>query len=121
VSGQGFCPNSTVTIRLAALSGGTVVTVGTATADSTGRVSKEVTIPIDLTAGSYTIELVGTGSDCSAVRVLGARYTVTAKVLVKTGTNFVPFIAAAAGALLLGVVLVVVARTSKRRGGVAPQ
>ncbi|MFA5787046.1 MAG: hypothetical protein WDA71_08735 [Actinomycetota bacterium] len=121
VSGEGFCPNSTVTIRLVALTGGTITTLGTATADSSGRASKEVTIPTDIKAGSYTIELVGTGSNCSAARVLGARYTVTAKVLVKTGRNFAPWIAAAAGALLLGVVLIVVARASKRRGAAAAQ
>ncbi|MBV8958279.1 MAG: hypothetical protein JO054_05805 [Actinobacteria bacterium] len=55
VSATGFIPGETTTIIVQS----TPVTLGTAVADSTGKVTKTVTLPTTLEAGAHTLSIVG--------------------------------------------------------------
>ncbi|HEV3226159.1 MAG TPA: hypothetical protein VGZ52_04970 [Acidimicrobiales bacterium] len=56
LSGDGFAPNSTITIEIHT----DPISLGTAVADSTGHFEKQVTLPIAVAAGQHTVTAVGT-------------------------------------------------------------
>ena len=119
VTGSGFCPSSTVTIRIKSDQGNTVATFS-AVADSTGSFSTPVTVPSNLPAGRYTIETSGTDSGCQTARVLSANFTVRtaaaaaaqprAAGLVATGADVLPWLLAAIAVIAVGAGLWMYAR-----------
>lgn len=107
VTGTGFKPDSSVAVQILS----TPVHLASVTADANGLATATVTIPASFASGSaHTIQLVGLDST-------GAEYAVsipvtlgsTGTALPKTGTNL-GYLWFGVMALVLGVLLVVVAR-----------
>ena len=111
VTGTGFCPNSTVTIRIKDAQGTTVATFTTG-ANATGSFSTPITVPSNLAAGRYTIETSGTDSGCQTARVLSSNFTVRAAAaaarapgaagLVATGADVLPWLLVAIAVIAVG-------------------
>ncbi len=111
VSGANYCPNTAVSITLTRSPSGTPEPVGSFTTDSQGAFSGSVTIPSTASPGSFTLQATGTNSNCSNTRVLSANLRVrSARALSATGTNVLPWLLLAAGAILIGTLFVVTAR-----------
>lgn len=111
VSGQSYCPNTAVSITLTRSPSGTPEPVGSFTTDSQGNFSGSVTIPSTTSPGSFTLKASGTSTNCSSTRVLSANLRVrSARALSTTGTNVLPWLLVAAGAILIGTLFVVTAR-----------
>lgn len=111
VSGDGFCPNTGVSITLTRSPSGTPLVIGNFTTDAQGKFSGSVTIPSTTSPGSYTLKATGTSTGCSVTRVLSANLRVrSARALSATGADVMPWLLSAAGAILVGTFLVVAAR-----------
>lgn len=111
VSGDGFCPNRVVSITLTRNPSGTPQPIGSFTTDAQGKFSGSVTIPSTTQPGSYTLKANSTDKDCVRTRVLSAALRVrSARALSATGADVMPWLLAAAGAILIGTLFVVAAR-----------
>lgn len=114
VTGEGYAPGERVR---ATLHSGPPYDLGTHTADRSGRVSFQATVPADFQAGDHTVTLVGQTSR----RTASAALAVTAPApppLADTGSSAGPYLPLAGLALVLaGAVTVGIAR---HRGTAGP-
>ncbi|WP_432984021.1 hypothetical protein [Dactylosporangium sp. CA-233914] len=111
VSGDGFAPNSPVTIAIYSAPHA----LGTGTADAAGHAELQVVIPAGYT-GNHTLALAGFASDGSA-RFLTVALKVTAAglTLPVTGPSAVPLTAYGVALILLGALLAAAPRYIRRR------
>jgi hypothetical protein len=120
VSGQGAASGATVTITLASVPR----VVATTKADSAGRFRASFQVPTDEPQGQHTVTASSNGKVLGSVtiRVIGApqgghRGALAGEQngLPFTGANVLPGVAAGAGLILAGIVLLLVIR--RRRAG----
>lgn len=120
VDGEGFAPNSSVSVYL----NGTLL--GTATANAAGVFSLTVTVPASFAASSYQLTLVGTNPNGTARQLTSTITVVAAAAQNQTTTGGLPFTGAeiagmsVAGAALVGGGVVMLVATRRRRAGSAP-
>jgi len=113
VSGTGWEPGATISLTIAS----TPQSLGTASVQSDGTFSKDVTLPC-VDSGTHTISASGTSSSGTA-NTASTTITVTGScnpgsgTLPHTGSDAGPVLTLAAGLVLLGAVLVIV--LSRRR------
>ncbi|WP_018348166.1 Ig-like domain-containing protein [Longispora albida] len=119
ISGSGYSPGATVTVRLS-----TGAVVGTATADATGSFSYSATIPAGLSAGTH--KLTATGPMPGGTRELSAELVVSGSsggyVRADDGGATMPVTGApiaglVIGALAIGGVGTALVVASRRRSG----
>ncbi len=112
LTGAGFQPGETVTIELHS----TPVQIGTTVASANGTINGAVTVPAGTAAGAHTIVVTGASSGVTAsTPITVAAASATAALATTGGTSlpvFVPLLAA--GLLVLGVVLLIVRRRTRR-------
>lgn len=120
ISGQGAGPGATVTITLAS----TPRVVATTKADSSGKFRTSFQVPTDAPQGQHTLTASSNGKVLGSVtiRVVGAQQGGDPAALAGehnglpfTGANALPEVAAGAGLILAGIVLLLVIR--RRRAG----
>lgn len=115
VSGEGFAPNTTVTITF-----DDAVVLGTTQTRPDGTFSTTVTIPANASPGTHTITATGTAANggtrrlTTTVRVLGTAAAAPGGTLPRTGTGITAPLAASAG-LLIAAGVVAVTATRRRR------
>jgi hypothetical protein len=75
ISGDGFCPNSPVTVTAVPSDGGAARTVDSFATDAAGKFSRSVSLE-GLPPDGYALQASGTDRDCIRTRVLGVQIAV---------------------------------------------
>lgn len=114
VSDGSVTPGQSITVFAGTFDVGTVVSIyaqgttpvllGTATADSRGRIEKSVVIPTSLALGTHRIDAVGVASGAASTASINIAITSNGADLPGTGMDLMPWLVVAGGAVVTGAV-----------------